>query len=164
MNIDEIFDKAKSAVNFAAQRTNDVVELSKLKMESAKLNNEINAMYEKLGRSVYNMKRDEYQNEQLISNLCEEIDGLLEKMSDLADEIADKRNVSVCAVCGAENLKESIYCSKCGAKLKTEFQGYPFDAETAPAAEENKEACDCGCDCNQETKEEENTTEEKTEE
>lgn len=139
MNIDELFDKAKNAVNIAAKKTNDVVELSKLKLDSVKLNNEINSMYEKLGRSVYNMRHDDLVNENVMRNLCEEIDELLEKLAGITDQIAEKKNVTVCEVCGTENVRDNCYCCKCGTKLHVECEEYNFD----PREEAQKEECCC---------------------
>lgn len=122
MNFDDIFDKARTAMNIAAKKTNEVVEVSKLKLDAVKLNNEITALYEKLGRSVYQMKQEKYQDESLISSLCEEINELLKKLSELSESIAEKKNEIVCPTCGTINMKDNLYCFKCGTKIQVEFK------------------------------------------
>lgn len=142
MNIDDLFEQAKSMVNVAAKKTNEVVEISKLKLDCLKINSEIKGMYEKLGRTAYNMHHDSYKNDHLLKSLCEEIDELLSKLNDLTEKIADKQNVVICPVCRAKNLQDSFYCSKCGAKIKDEFEGFDFrnaTSEAEPTPEEPSE-------------------------
>ena len=80
MNMDEVFEKAKDAVNIAAKKTEEVVNISKLKLETVKVNNEIKSLYEKLGRSVYQSRgKSGNSNEDTVHSLCEEIDELLSK-------------------------------------------------------------------------------------
>lgn len=130
MNIDDVFDKAKEAVNIAAKKTEEVVNISKLKYELVKVNNEIRSYYEKLGNSIYKMKKEGYQNDDLVNSLCEEIDELLFKASALNHEIADLQNVVICPVCSQKNVKDSFYCAKCGAKMKEEeYQDYSEPSE-----------------------------------
>lgn len=134
MNIDDIFDKAKSAVNVAAKKTEEVVEVSRLKFESAKLNNELAGVYEKLGHAVYEAKKGNYKNDDLVESLCEDIDTLLADLDRINNDIADKKNQVICPTCGASNVKESIYCSKCGTKVKSEFETTVCEEETESSA------------------------------
>lgn len=120
MNIDDIFDKARIAVNMAAKKTNEVVEVSKLKLDAVKLNNEITSLYEKLGRSIYKMKQEDCQDDALITSLCEEINELLKKLSQLSEAIAEKKNEIICPACGTANMKDNLYCFKCGTKIQME--------------------------------------------
>lgn len=139
MNIDDIFDKAKSAVNVAAKKTEEVVEVSRLKFESAKLNNELAGVYEKLGHAVYEAKKGNYENNDLVESLCEDIDTLLADLDRINNDIADKKNQVICPTCGASNVKESIYCSKCGTKVKSEFETTVCEEETSTAEDVSAE-------------------------
>ena len=49
----------------------------------------------------------------------ERIDKKIMVINDLRVRSADVRGVKICA-CGAENAADSLYCSKCGAKLTEE--------------------------------------------
>lgn len=117
MNIDDVVIKAKQAANTAAQKTEKVVNLSKLKLECAKTHGEINTAYEKLGRSFYQMRKGGYQNDELIDSLSNQLDTLHEREKVLKQEISALRNVLTCSVCSHANPKESLYCGQCGAKL-----------------------------------------------
>ena len=125
MNMDDVFEKARVAMNAAAQKTEEVVAVSKLKLEAVKVNNEIKGMYEKLGREVYRAK-DQKPHEDVVHSLCEEIDELRAKLEALDREMAELKKVVSCPSCGQKNPKENYYCMKCGAQLK-ETTG--FDAE-----------------------------------
>ena len=121
MNIDDVFDKARTVVDTAAKKTEVVVNISKLRLECMKINSEIKSLYEKIGSSVYQMYRDSYKNDDLIHSLCEEVEDLLAKQEVINQQIADLQNVVLCPVCGHKNVKDSFYCAKCGAKIKEEF-------------------------------------------
>lgn len=145
---DDIITSAKSLVDIASKKTDNVVELSKLKYRCVQLNSELRALYEKLGNAVYTMVKSDFSNKELMDSLIEEIDSLKEKIDDLNYQIAERRNIRICPACGSRNDKDACYCNKCGNRFdpaasdenaetdkKTEEQ--PVDAETA--AEETHE-------------------------
>ena len=130
--MDEVFEKAKDAVNIAAKKTEEVVNISKLKLETVKVNNEIKMLYEKLGRNIYCARQKDKSIEDTIHSICEEIDELLSKLDALNQEIADLKNVTICPSCGENNLKENVFCSKCGKRIKNSVG---FDAEVVSEEE-----------------------------
>ena len=57
---EDLMAGAKNVVDYAGKKTDDVVELSKLKYQSSQLSNELRSLYEKLGCAVYSMMKSEY--------------------------------------------------------------------------------------------------------
>jgi len=124
--LDNFLGKAKDVYDVATKKTGEFVEVSKLKMESVKINNDIKKLYEKLGNSVYGMMKANYENQDIVNALVEEIDEKLESLSILSAKISDMKNISLCKACGAKNPEDNFYCYKCGARIKTEFEDIKF--------------------------------------
>lgn len=83
--IEDIFGKAKQAASAAGKKTEELVEISKLKLSAMQVNTDIKALYEKLGSAVYSMQKAHYENPELVASLVEEIDdkrGDLKKIRD----------------------------------------------------------------------------------
>ena len=137
MNMDDVLEKAKEAVDLAAKKTGEVVSISKLKVEAIQVNGEIKKLYEKLGRVVYTAQTSQKPNEDAVHSLCEEIEELYAKRAALEEEIDEIRNKTVCPSCGCKNDKENDFCAKCGKPMK---DAVGFDAEVAGEDEEEEEA------------------------
>ncbi|MBR6789749.1 MAG: zinc ribbon domain-containing protein [Oscillospiraceae bacterium] len=164
---DEIVASAKSVLGKAEQKTDKVVELSKLKYQSIQLKGEVKALYEKLGQLVYEMAGEEDTDQEAIAAVIEEITEVKAALAVVEDKIIEKRDRRVCANCGAQNAKEAVFCMKCGALLTTaECSGdcENCECEDAPAEEcacecENECVCEeapaeeCCCECKEEKEE-----------
>ncbi|MDF2566810.1 MAG: hypothetical protein K0R90_266 [Oscillospiraceae bacterium] len=141
---DDILGKAKDVADVAGKKTGEFVETSKLKFQCVQINNEIKALYEKLGSAVYSMAKSGYENPELVKSIVDEISELLQKLNETSEKIADIKNVSICTCCGAKNSTESYYCSKCGNKISSEFSKEYEDM--ASKAEEHSPENDEGKD------------------
>lgn len=128
---EDVFGKAKKAANVAGKKTEELVEISKLKFSAMQINTDIKALYEKLGNAVYSMKKANYENPELVDGLVEEIDDKRKELKDIHDEIAVLQKAKECPCCQTKNPKDAYYCQKCGSKL--------------PVTEENNENDCCGC-------------------
>lgn len=126
---DTFFEKAKDVADVATKKTGEIVEISKHKLESVKINNEIEKLYQKLGNSVYSMIKGGYDNHELVEGLTEEIDELIMRLEAVNEKINDMKNVNYCTTCGAKNAADNYYCSKCGSRIKSEFksEAEPYD-------------------------------------
>lgn len=117
---DEVFYKAKDMAKMAGDKTSEVFETSKVKFRIMQINSDIRNIHEQIGSSVYTMVKTNYKNDQLVYSLVEKIDNLLEEQKSLENKLAQIKNMIVCVSCEERNRANSIYCSKCGYKLKTE--------------------------------------------
>ncbi len=140
---DEVFYKAKDMAKMAGDKTSEVFETSKVKFRIMQINSDIRNIHEQIGSSVYTMVKTNYKNDQLIYSLVEKIDNLLEEQKSLENKLAQIKNMIVCVSCEERNHANSIYCSKCGYKLKTENSSSSdntviIDEDNILAEEDNK--------------------------
>lgn len=135
---EDLMAGAKNVVDYAGKKTDDVVELSKLKYQSSQLSSELRSLYEKLGSAVYSMMKSEYDNKELIDSLASEIEEVKNALQEVSEKIAEKKEQKLCPACGAKNDKEAFYCMKCGNRL------VPVQQDDAPVAEEPQPEESCG--------------------
>lgn len=140
--LDSIFEKAKDVAGVATKKTGEIVEISKYKLESVRINNAIEKLYEKLGSAVYSMVKGGYDNQDLIEGLTEEIDELLMRLDAVNDKISDMKDISRCPACGSKNAGDNYYCVKCGSKLKSDFDSEPDYADC-----EEECSAECSAEC-----------------
>lgn len=154
--LDDLISSAKNLVDIAGKKTDNVVEISKLKYQSVQMSAELKSLYEKLGNAVYTMVKSDFDNKELMDSLIEEIDSLKAKIDDVNFQIAQRKNIRICPACGSRNEKDACYCSKCGNKFTAPAEEAP--AEEAPAAGEK--APEAAAEAPAETPAEETSSEE----
>ena len=118
---DDVLSKAKGAAYVATKKTGEIVEVSKLKLKCIQLNGQIKDEYEKLGSAVYSMRKNGYENEELIASVSAEIDSLLKELDEVSSKVESIKSIIVCPTCGKKNPDTSYYCSKCGSRIAQEF-------------------------------------------
>ena len=116
-DFDEIVEKLKVFADVAGKKTNEVVEVSKLKLEALQVNADISKGYEKLGMLAYEANRTKTENLEIIQEGIDEVDRLLKKLSEINVKIDNMKNVAKCPVCQTNNPEGSVYCAKCGDKI-----------------------------------------------
>ena len=129
----------KSAADAMGKKTEQIIDLSKLKLNQTEINNKVTKCFERLGKLVYEASKNEIGAEEQISECKSEIDDLLVQLRAVTEQIALVKNKKKCRKCGADNLPEMRFCGKCGAKLGDEIpveEPKPVsESEQAEAAE-----------------------------
>lgn len=115
--LDDVIVNAKSAANVVGKKAAQLVDISKLRISVADLNNEISKQYESLGRAAYDAQKSGGDLSEEISERAKTIDDLNEQLNAVNEQLAAAREKLVCPNCGQENAQGSVYCSKCGQKL-----------------------------------------------
>ena len=136
--IEDIFGKAKQAATAAGKKTEELVEISKLKLSAMQVNTDIKALYEKLGSAVYSMQKAHYENPELMASLVEDIDEKRGELKKIRDKIAVLQKAKECPCCQTKNSRDAYYCQKCGSKLPVQ--------EDDCAESDIRSEDDCGCD------------------
>ena len=136
--LDDLINSAKNLVDIAGKKTDNVVEVSKLKYQCVQMSAELKSLYEKLGNAVYTMVKSDFSNKELMDSLIEEIDSLKERIDQVNQEIAKRKNIRVCPACGSRNEKDACYCNKCGNKLDASAPQEKEEPVEEPSAEENE--------------------------
>jgi len=114
---EEILCKAKDIADAAGKKTEELVSLTKLKMEMAETSRTIELKMEKIGRIVYESHVSGDDCSATLEALFADVAELEEKADDLADKIAELRRAKVCVSCGRHNRNDAAFCQNCGEKL-----------------------------------------------
>ena len=109
---EDVVVNAKEAVNAVGKKAGQMVDISKLRLSAADLNNEISKRFEALGRVIYDAKKTGNDSADLAT-----IDDLYEQLDAVNDQISALRSKVICKKCGAENPAEACYCNMCGSKF-----------------------------------------------
>ena len=115
--LEDVVVNAKEAVNAVGKKAGQMVDISKLRLNAADLNNEISKRFEALGRVIYDSKKTENDSADLVNECITAIDELYEQLDAVNDQISALRSRVLCKKCGAENPAEACSCNMCGSKL-----------------------------------------------
>lgn len=107
-------DDIKKATKTIAQKTGDMVEVSKLTLSISQEKDKINKIYTDIGKAVY----EQYKlgNDIGFGDLCSAVEEHERKIDELQQKINEIKNVRKCISCGAEISADTVYCPQCGAK------------------------------------------------
>ena len=118
------FDKIQDAVMVAGKELKEAAEdfsdKAKLRYEIKTREGYLNELYMELGKKYYAEHKDEKRDGEDGPDSFAEIDELLKELSDLRQQLADKRGASHCPRCGSLVSVDSDYCGKCGAYMHEE--------------------------------------------
>lgn len=115
--LDDVVINAKSAAKAVGDGANKVMNISKLRIQIAELNNELSTRYELLGEYVCANCREAFaENAEVVGKIAE-IDELTAQMAAVTKELNDKQNKAVCPSCGKHSPSNAQFCSNCGTKL-----------------------------------------------
>ena len=115
--VEDVINKAKGLADAAGKKTEELVSLTKLKVESADTQKALSEQLEAVGRMVYAAyQRGEETREELLEPL-QAIDALEQKAASILDKIDELRRTKHCSACGKNNAQDAAFCQNCGAKL-----------------------------------------------
>lgn len=177
--MDEFFEKLKEHASKAKteatkigrqvyEKTNATIAVTKISFAINETDSKIKEMYESIGRIVYEKYLSQGEICDCVKDSCETIDELFKEKEVLLEKKAELKETVKCSDCGNYNKSGSSYCSKCGAKLTEDAEGYFEDEpdveitqteeEVTPVeAEEKEEAAEQEEDVKEEADEEANT-------
>lgn len=136
--LDDVVTNAKSAAQTVGKVAGQFVDMSKLRLNLAELNGEINKRYQELGQFVYEAKKAGNADETELAEKLAVLDELYAQFSAVSAQLAALQNKVSCPACGKQMDVDSMFCSHCGAKLN-ETKAAPVEeapAEEAPVVEE----------------------------
>lgn len=119
VNFDGVISKARSLASAAGTKAQEVAELAKIKLQASQMRSDIDANYLKLGEIIYDLNKNNTQNEELVNMCIAEIESQLAELDELNVKLDDMKKVVRCTECMAENSSGALYCARCGAALKT---------------------------------------------
>lgn len=113
---DEIVNKAKEIAHTAGDKSQEVYEVAKLKIEISSLERKLDTNYVSMGKQCYNSIKNNEDFPDFKASV-EEVDLLKADISEKQDQINRIKNTVKCESCGAEVASDNSFCPKCGAKL-----------------------------------------------
>ena len=127
---EDIFVKAKGAVDAIGEMAGQYVDVSKLNIRLMELKNDLNNEYENLGKVVYNCNKSGEDGKSEISVIIAQIDNLSLRIEELKKQIATLKNKVLCKSCEHLNEPDSVFCAKCGQKLSEQESAGSIKVET----------------------------------
>ena len=129
--MEEVFDKIKVQANRAKDeakkwtktvidKTNNVVNQTKLKFAINETKDKINEIYAEIGKTVYEESEVGGNIGDAVREKCEKIDALQIELGELKEQLAELKETVKCPKCGAYNHIDDVFCSKCGEKLTSD--------------------------------------------
>lgn len=115
--LDDVVVNAKTAATVVGKKAGEIVDLSKLRFHAADINGEINKKFQKLGRILYEAKKDGIEEDAAAKECIASIDDLYEELDAVNAQIVLMRHRKICPNCKKENPEESAYCGACGTAL-----------------------------------------------
>lgn len=127
------------------KKTENFVEIQKLKSQIHTANREIAQNYEEMGEMIYRKYQQGETMDAEIAAICEDITELKAEVASCKEEITQYRGENICPECGAAVPSNAAFCMKCGAQMpvcEAEFaegevvNPSEADADEVEAAEE----------------------------
>lgn len=114
---EDVVGAARDAADVVSKKTVDIVELSKLRLAAADVQNKIDREFKELGLAVYSGNKEEKDVADVVTEKTASLDALHAQLDDLSEKIGGLRHIRRCAACGCKNPEDAAFCLKCGAKL-----------------------------------------------
>lgn len=110
--------KASEAYKVTADKTGKLAKEAKLRMKISELKNEINDIYEEIGKAIYqNHVREEKQDiSKELEEKCIKIDCLGDEIEANLKECLELKDKKRCQNCYMEIEKDVKFCPECGTK------------------------------------------------
>lgn len=134
--LDDVFDKAKNVANMAGKKTEEFVEVSKLKLEENQLKGDLEKAFAKLGHIMYELLKSDSENQKLVGACVEEIDEIAARLNTIENRVAEAKKQVKCPVCGINNQAEAYYCHRCGSRLAKNDEEPTGETQTEDASED----------------------------
>ncbi len=115
---DAALQKAKGIFDSACKKTDEVVNVGKLKFELSSAESKLEKAFCALGKAQYNVLKDKEDLEIEAKALVLDVNDKLSDVENLRNEITKLTGKGVCGECGAALTNGAAFCSSCGKKVK----------------------------------------------
>ena len=114
---DGLSKKITETVDVVGKKTNEMMEVQKLRSQINNLEKNMDKNYILLGKMMF----DKFQNGEDLSDdakaYCEEIVGSAVLIEEYRAEIAEIKGLRTCANCGEAVANDVVFCPKCGRRV-----------------------------------------------
>ena len=109
-------DEAEKFTKNAVKKTKGAIDQTKLKYTVSEIEDKIKDVLAQMGTVIYNEYKDGAEFNEDISEKCVQLDSFYKDIEEIKVKIAELKNSTVCASCGAMINDEDSFCPKCGVK------------------------------------------------
>lgn len=113
---EQVKDTVVKTAGIAYEKSEQIVDIAKLKLAVAANDNETEKLFKELGKQYFRL-----ENGEDTKALCEEIIGnikiKLSEKEELQNKINSVKNSKTCSTCKKTVAAENLFCPHCGAKL-----------------------------------------------
>ena len=119
--VERVKDGIGKGVEMVSAKSKEILEITRLKRQLGKLQEQRNDAMQDLGDAVYAMHSEEGFDDEKIRQECEPIAALDKQIKDMEEKIADIHldEPTVCD-CGTEISEPANFCPNCGKKIETD--------------------------------------------
>ena len=114
---EDILAKARDIVGSVKDKTDEIVDKTKIKLAIGDLEKKLTATFEGIGRLVYDAETSGEDIAQLKADAFETVQELQAEIAKMQARLYDLEGVFCCEACGAPNEKDAAFCKKCGKAL-----------------------------------------------
>ena len=136
---------ATETYNTVADKSGKAIEDAKLKLAIAEKEDEIEAIYKEMGKTVYDSYKAGEDVGKAFTKDSKSIDKKLAEIDDMNKKILYNKSLRVCDKCKEVISLESTYCPTCGAKQKA--IKIKTEKKEEVKKEVNKVCAQCGLIC-----------------
>ncbi len=115
--LENAVSKTREVLEVAKQRTDEAVNVQKMKFKISSLEANRNKDLQRLGFAYYKMLKNTEIEDVEIKNLFDSVFQKNTEIKSLKKDIADVKNKFTCPNCSAHIDEDSIYCNICGTVL-----------------------------------------------
>ena len=110
--------KITETVDVVGKKTNELVEIQKLRSQISSLEKNIDKCYIELGKMMFEAFQDGEDICDEAKAYCEEITGSAVLIEEYKAEIVEIKGLKTCENCGEPVANDVVFCPKCGAKIE----------------------------------------------
>ncbi|NCC45220.1 MAG: zinc ribbon domain-containing protein, partial [Clostridia bacterium] len=121
---EDFFDSLKQTITDTAEvvgkKTEDLVEIQKLRSRIRGAQRVIAQDYSKIGALIYQRFVDGEVVDEEVAVICEEIMESQNQVAGYKEKLAGRKGQNICPICGSLNPKSAAFCMQCGAQMPKE--------------------------------------------
>lgn len=148
--MDEFLKTLRQTISETAEavgkKTEDLVEIQKLRVRIRTAQRDAELEYKKLGHLIFERFVEGEAMDVQLTEVCEQILKIQEKITDCQDQLAKKKGQSVCPSCGKGNPAGASFCMFCGTVMPSGEEDSAAEEETGVPAQEEERTEEQGTD------------------
>jgi len=116
--LDQFKAKASSISKAASDKTNEMIEVTKLNKKISDSQHAITENYLAIGKLVFEKYTNGSSLDEDVASNCKTISELQEEIKKLQEQINGVKGGETCSNCGSMVAKDAKFCPKCGNKME----------------------------------------------